>query len=86
MATQDNKTTADKATTSAVPADQQATPQVKDTGTEHVSGDEIANAAAETLHGDRAQPEHYEQSDATVLPGGSTFVADEPQSGDRTGK
>lgn len=53
--------------------------QVKDTGTREVPADEVANAAAETLHGDRAREEQYPQSDATELPGGNTLVANEPQ-------
>ncbi len=52
--------------------------QIHDQGTEKMSGDEVANAAAETLHGEGAREEVRPQPDATLLPGGSTLVADEP--------
>ncbi len=52
------------------------TQQVKDTATEHMSPDEVANAAAESLHGPRAQEEQYVQPAANALPGGSTLIAD----------
>lgn len=54
--------------------------QVHDNGTETMSGDEVASAAAETLHGEQAQEEMYPQPAATVLPGGGsgTLIADEP--------
>lgn len=52
--------------------------QVRDHGTTQMSGDEVANAAAETLHGEKAQPEQHEQPDATVLPAGGTLVSDRP--------
>jgi hypothetical protein len=51
--------------------------QIKDQGTETMSGDEVANAAAESLHGDKAAEEQYPQPAAKVLPGGSTLIADE---------
>ncbi len=51
--------------------------QIHDQGTEKMSGDEVANAAAETLHGDRAAEEVRPQPDATLLPGGSTLIADD---------
>ena len=56
--------------------------QVHDTGTDRVPGEQVANAAAETLHGENARPEQYEQPDAVVLPGGSTFIADETDEDD----
>lgn len=57
-------------------SDYAAKQQVTDKGTEHMSGGEVANAAAETLHGEQAQVEQHEQPDATVLPGnGGTLVA-----------
>jgi hypothetical protein len=49
--------------------------QVHDQGTETMSGSEVANAAAETLHGERAETEKYEQPDAVELPGGNTLIA-----------
>jgi hypothetical protein len=52
--------------------------QVTDNGTERMDGDEVANAAAETLHGERANEEKHEQPDAIVLPGhGGTLIADD---------
>lgn len=52
--------------------------QVTDHGTESMSGEQVANAAAETLHGEQANEEKYEQPDATVLSGaGGTLIADE---------
>jgi hypothetical protein len=54
-------------------------PRVPDRGTDRMDGDEIANAAADTLHGNKANEEMYPQPDATVLPaGGGTLIADEP--------
>jgi hypothetical protein len=50
--------------------------QVHDQGTEVMPGEQVANAAAETLHGRKAREEEYEQPDAVVLPGGSTLVSD----------
>ena len=52
--------------------------QVHDTGTERIPADKVANAAAETLHGDRAAVEQYEQPNATKLPASDTLIADEP--------
>lgn len=43
---------------------------------DHLTGEEIANGAADALHGNRANEEKYEQPDATVLPG-STLIADD---------
>jgi hypothetical protein len=43
--------------------------------TDHLTGEEIANGAADALHGGRANEEKYEQPDATVLPS-STLIAD----------
>lgn len=53
------------------------TQQVHDQGTSKMSGDEVANAAAETLHGTSANEEVREQPDATLLPGGNTLIADD---------
>lgn len=55
--------------------------QVHDKGTETLKGSEVANAAAESLHGTGAQEEQYEQPDAAELPGGSTLIA-KPEKGD----
>lgn len=60
--------------------------QVHDQGTETMSGSEVANAAAETLHGDRANEEKYEQPDAVELPGGSTLIAAPEQPASTEGK
>jgi len=49
--------------------------QVHDQGTETLTGAEVANAAAESLHGTGAVEEKYEQPDAAELPGGSTLIA-----------
>lgn len=43
--------------------------------TEHYSGDEIANGAADALHGDRANVEKHDQPDATALES-RTLIAD----------
>lgn len=48
-----------------------------DTTTEHYSGEEIANGAADALHGDRANVEKHEQGDATALEG-RTLIGDAP--------
>jgi hypothetical protein len=58
--------------------------QVHDQGTQRMSGDQIANAAAETLHGSRAELETNEQPDAVILPGGGTLVADTTEHDDGT--
>jgi len=50
--------------------------QVHDQGTTDVPASEVANAAAESLHGARAVEEKYAQPDAKALPGGGTLVAD----------
>lgn len=50
--------------------------QVKDQGTTKVPADEVANAAAESLHGARAVKEKYAQPDAVSLVGGSTLISD----------
>lgn len=51
---------------------------------DHLSGEQVANGAADALHGDRANVEQFEQPDATVLPS-STLIADE-QPGETTGR
>ena len=57
---------------------EQDEPRVADRGTEHMDGSEIANAAADTLHGKRANEEMYPQPDATALPAnGGTLIANE---------
>ena len=48
--------------------------------TEHYTGDEIANGAADALHGDRANVEKREQPDASALES-RTLIAD-PVEGD----
>jgi hypothetical protein len=58
--------------------------QVHDQGTEKLSGDEVANAAAESLHGAKAEEEKYDQPDAVVLPGGGTLIADTTERDDGT--
>ena len=50
--------------------------QVRDQGTEVMPGEQVANAAAETLHGRKAREEEYEQDDAVVLPGGNTLISE----------
>jgi hypothetical protein len=52
--------------------------QIKDKATTKLTGDEVANGAAETLHGTGAVEERYAQPDAHLLPGGNTLIADEP--------
>lgn len=53
--------------------------QVHDTATETMSGAEVANAAAESLHGEGAAEEVRPQPDAVVLPaGGGTLIATDP--------
>lgn len=52
------------------------TEQVQDTATEHLGPEQVANAAAESLHGEGAREEMYVQPAANVLPGGSTLIAD----------
>lgn len=42
-------------------------PQIHDQGTEELTGGEVANYAAETLHGEGANVEKREQPDATRL-------------------
>jgi hypothetical protein len=51
------------------------TEQVKDQASEHLSPDEVANAAAESLHGDGAVKEQYVQPAANALAGGNTLIA-----------
>lgn len=78
-----NSSTSDKpapqpqtpAAPATVPGDDRAT-QVQDTATEHLGPDEVANAAASSLHGDNARREQYVQPAASELPGGSTLIAD----------
>lgn len=50
--------------------------QVHDQGTEVMPGEQVANAAAETLHGNKAREEQHEQDDAVVLPGGNTLISE----------
>lgn len=50
--------------------------QVHDQGTRAVPSEQVANAAAESLHGSKAAEERYEQPDARELPGGNTLIAD----------
>lgn len=50
--------------------------QVKDHATEHMSPEQVANAAAESLHGEGANREQYVQPAANELPGGGTLIAD----------
>jgi hypothetical protein len=61
--------------------------QVHDQGTTDVSASEVANAAAESLHGARAEKEKYAQPDAKALVGGSTLISDpkgaNPAAGER---
>jgi len=48
-----------------------------DTATRHFDGDELANGAADALHGASANVERREQGGATELIGG-TLIGDEP--------
>lgn len=60
--------------------------QVRDHGTTAVPADEVANAAAESLHGAGAAEEQYAQPDATELPGGTLIAdpqGDNPDAGER---
>lgn len=61
--------------------------QVRDQGTTQVPAEDVANAAAESLHGARAVEEKYAQPDALALPGGGTLIADpkgdNPAAGER---
>ncbi len=61
--------------------------QVHDQGTTDVPAAEVANAAAESLHGARAVKEKYAQPDAKALVGGSTLISDpkgaNPDAGER---
>jgi hypothetical protein len=61
--------------------------QVRDQGTTDVPAAEVANAAAESLHGARAVKEKYAQPDAKALVGGSTLISDpkgeNPSAGER---
>jgi hypothetical protein len=61
--------------------------QVHDKGTTKVPADKVANAAAETLHGERAVEEKYAQPDAKALVGGATLISDpsgaNPAAGER---
>ena len=54
--------------------------QIHDQGVRDVPGDQIANAAAESLHSERAREETYEQPDSVELPAG-TLIA-KPGQGD----
>jgi hypothetical protein len=49
--------------------------QVKDHATEHMSPEQVANAAASSLHGDGATREQYVQPAANQLPGDGTLIA-----------
>lgn len=49
--------------------------QVQDHATTRLAPDEVANGAAESLHGAKANPEKYVQPAANELPGGSTLIA-----------
>lgn len=49
-----------------------------DTSTQHLSGEEVANGAADALHGDRANVEKYEQPDASALTSATLIADDEP--------
>jgi hypothetical protein len=61
----------------AVAGDENGTPsKVQDTATEHLGPDEVANAAASSLHGEAARREMYVQPAASELPGGNTLIAD----------
>ncbi len=55
--------------------------QVHDKGTEVMPGEQVANAAAETLHGRKAREEEHDQPDAVVLPGGNTLVSERDAAG-----
>lgn len=61
--------------------------QVRDQGTTIIPAEDVANAAAESLHGARAVEEKYAQPDAVALPGGATLIADpkgdSPAAGER---
>lgn len=61
--------------------------QVQDQGTTAVPADQVANAAARSLHGTGAVKEKYAQPDAVSLVGGSTLVSDpdgdNPPAGER---
>lgn len=50
-------------------------PQVQDHASEHLSPEEVANAAAESLHGDKANREKYVQPAANALAGGNTLIS-----------
>lgn len=61
--------------------------QIKDQGSTAVRADQVANAAAQSLHGANAVEEKYAQPDAVSLVGGSTLVSDpkgdNPRAGER---
>jgi hypothetical protein len=61
--------------------------QVEDTGSTAVPAEEVANAAAKSLHGRNAVEEKYAQPDARALVGGATLIADpegeNPRAGER---
>lgn len=54
--------------------------------TDHYTGDEIANGAADALHGERANVEKHEQGDAVALES-RTLIGDGPvdDDGDESG-
>ncbi len=61
--------------------------QVPDHATTKLTGEEVANGAAETLHGNSAVEEQYRQPEASLLPGGSTLVSAEgPADPDKIGE
>jgi hypothetical protein len=66
---------ADRALAGTRPAAAADEAQVKDHGTDHLEPEEVANGAAESLHGANAAEEQYVQPAANVLPGGSTLIA-----------
>lgn len=61
--------------------------QVRDTGSTAVPAEQVANAAAQSLHGGNAVEEKYAQPDARALVGGSTLISDpkgdNPSAGER---
>ena len=61
--------------------------QVHDQGTTAVPAEQVANAAAESLHGARAVEEKFAQPDAVALVGGATLISDpkgaNPAAGER---
>lgn len=60
--------------------------QVHDQGSTAVRADEVANAAAQSLHGSQAVEEKYAQPDARALLGGSTLISDPAGDNPRAGE